>query len=153
MNSYSGHSKMMSSFNSSIDSQGDIGVGWDRLQFIPHSSLSYNPTNNTEYLQDDCLWLRVKTVVVWLQVTSIYNEYMYFWWLYIFLPLQWWQYYFLWLLLLIYNHMRTHAFLCYVELLQTQGFIHPVQFTDNNFITWWLANSIHSHSTCSCAVQ
>ena len=55
MNSYSGHSKMMSSFNSSIDSQGDIGVGWDRLQFIPHSSLSYNPTNNTKYLQDDCL--------------------------------------------------------------------------------------------------
>ena len=79
MNSYSGHSKMMSSFNSSnggktrdtksiilasIDSQGDIGVGWGRLQFIPHSSLSYNPTTNAKYLQDDCLRLRVKTVVV-----------------------------------------------------------------------------------------
>ena len=33
--------------------------------FISHSSLSYNPTTNTEYLQDDCLRLRVSDVVVY----------------------------------------------------------------------------------------
>ena len=38
------------------------GIGYD--QFISHSSLSYNFTTNTEYLQDDCLRLRVKKVVV-----------------------------------------------------------------------------------------
>ena len=33
--------------------------------FISHSSLTYNPTTNTEYLQDDCLQLRVKTVALY----------------------------------------------------------------------------------------
>ena len=31
---------------------------------FPHSSLSYNPVTNTEYLQDDCLRFRVKEVHV-----------------------------------------------------------------------------------------
>ena len=35
-----------------------------RLQLISHS-LSLNHTNNTEYLQDDCLRLRVKTAAVY----------------------------------------------------------------------------------------
>ena len=33
--------------------------------FISHSSLSYNPTNNTEYLYNDSLRLRVKQIVVY----------------------------------------------------------------------------------------
>ena len=36
-----------------------------KLRFIPHSSLSYNPTSNTEYLHDDCLCVRVKSVDVY----------------------------------------------------------------------------------------
>ena len=39
------------------------GPRFGNQQFISHSSLPYNPTTNTEYLQDDCLRLRVKTVV------------------------------------------------------------------------------------------
>ena len=31
-------------------------------EFISHADLSYNPTTNTEYLQDDCLQLRVGTL-------------------------------------------------------------------------------------------
>ena len=31
-------------------------------EFISHTDLSYNPTTNTEYLQDDCLRLRVATI-------------------------------------------------------------------------------------------
>ena len=41
-----------------------IGNGLGIHQLIPHSSLSYNPTTNTEYLQYDCLRQRVKTVTV-----------------------------------------------------------------------------------------
>ena len=40
------------------------GPRFGNQQFISHSSLPYNPTTNTEYLQDDCLRLRVKTVVL-----------------------------------------------------------------------------------------
>ena len=32
-------------------------------RFISHTDLSYNPTTNTEYLQDDCLRLRVSDVI------------------------------------------------------------------------------------------
>ena len=39
--------------------QDTYGVTVGYHQFIPHSSLSYNSTTNTEYLQDDCLRLRV----------------------------------------------------------------------------------------------
>ena len=37
----------------------EIGVELGSHQFISHSSLSYNSTTNTEYLQDDCLRLRI----------------------------------------------------------------------------------------------
>ena len=43
----------------------DVETGLGNPLFIRHSSLSYNPTANTEYLQDDCLRLRVKTVAVY----------------------------------------------------------------------------------------
>ena len=33
--------------------------------FIPHSSLPYDPASNTEYLHDDCLCVRVKSVDVY----------------------------------------------------------------------------------------
>ena len=39
--------------------EGMFGRSRVWLQFISHSFLSYNPTTNTEYLQDDCLRLRV----------------------------------------------------------------------------------------------
>ena len=38
--------------------------GWGKSQFIKHSSLEYNPSKNTQYLQDDCLIFRVKEVIV-----------------------------------------------------------------------------------------
>ena len=34
-------------------------------KFIPHSSLSYNSTTNTEYLQNDCVRLRVSKVILY----------------------------------------------------------------------------------------
>ena len=37
---------------------------WGKSQFIKHSSLEYNPSKNTQYLQDDCLLFRVKEVIV-----------------------------------------------------------------------------------------
>ena len=37
---------------------------WGYLRFIKHSSLEYNPSKNTQYLQDDCLLFRVKEVIV-----------------------------------------------------------------------------------------
>ena len=43
----------------------DIGNWRGYQMFISHSSLSYNSTTNTEYLQDDCLRLRVKEVAVY----------------------------------------------------------------------------------------
>ena len=42
-----------------------IGRWYGNHQFISHSSLSFNSTTNTEYLQDDCLRLRVKEVAVY----------------------------------------------------------------------------------------
>ena len=37
---------------------------WGYHQFIQHSVLEYNPSTNTQYLQDDCLLFRVKEVIV-----------------------------------------------------------------------------------------
>ena len=36
--------------------------------FIPHSSLSYDPASSTEYLHDDCLCVRMKSVEVYSTV-------------------------------------------------------------------------------------
>ena len=41
-------------------------------QFFPHSSLSYNSTTNTEYLQNDCVRLRVSKVI--LYSTALLNK-------------------------------------------------------------------------------
>ena len=34
----------------------------NKTQFASHSSLPYNPTTGTQYLMDDCLRVRVKTI-------------------------------------------------------------------------------------------
>ena len=39
--------------------------GWGEAECIPHASLIYDPTTNTEYVQDDCLRLRVSAVNVY----------------------------------------------------------------------------------------
>lgn len=31
-----------------------------RPEYVPHSSLGYNPANNCQYLKDDCLYFRMK---------------------------------------------------------------------------------------------
>ena len=40
-------------------------------EFISHADLSYNPTTNTEYLQDDCLRLRVATIARIVSVSKL----------------------------------------------------------------------------------
>ena len=69
-----GHHEETTSFNRSSHinnrccarvTDNEIGTSWGKPQFIPHSSLPYNRMTNTEYLQDDCLRLRVKTVAVY----------------------------------------------------------------------------------------
>ena len=46
---------------------------WDYPQFIPHSKLDHNPSNNTQYLKDDTLYFRVSVKVLdhkpWLECT------------------------------------------------------------------------------------
>ena len=44
---------------------GDYGKCWGFSQFISHSSLNYNRSANTEYLQNDSLCLRVKQIAVY----------------------------------------------------------------------------------------
>ena len=44
--------------------QSMYGASHGYRQFIPHSSLLYNPATNTEYLQDDCLRLRVNVTKI-----------------------------------------------------------------------------------------
>ena len=45
--------------------EGMMGNGLGYHQFISHSSLSYNPATNTEYLRNDSLRLRVEQVAVY----------------------------------------------------------------------------------------
>ena len=45
--------------------EGMMGNGWGYQQFISQTLLSYDPTNNTEYLQSDSLRLRVERVAVY----------------------------------------------------------------------------------------
>ena len=40
---------------SCVSDEEEHGVGFRNPKFISHADLSYNPTTNTEYLQDDCL--------------------------------------------------------------------------------------------------
>ena len=58
-----GHSKKTQSIDVTAGfarvKEGMFGRSRVWRQFISHSFLSYNPTTNTEYLQDDCLRLRV----------------------------------------------------------------------------------------------
>ena len=50
---------------SRVFDEAAYGVGCGNSLFISHTDLSYNPAINTEYLQDDCLRLRVSDVVVY----------------------------------------------------------------------------------------
>ena len=63
-----GHHNMTLSIDSSSGfvrvTQGTYGNLVGFYQFISHSSLPYNPTTNTEYLQDDCLRLRVSVTKI-----------------------------------------------------------------------------------------
>ena len=50
---------------SCVTSGEEESEGWGNSQFIKHSSLEYNPSKNTQYLQDDCLLFSVKEVIVY----------------------------------------------------------------------------------------
>ena len=50
---------------SRVIDEAAYGVGCGNSLFISHTDLSYNLAINTEYLQDDCLRLRVSDVVVY----------------------------------------------------------------------------------------
>ena len=39
-------------------------LGWGSFQFLPHSSLSYNATTNTQYLRGDSLQIRISKVKI-----------------------------------------------------------------------------------------
>ena len=45
--------------------KGTVGISVGSTTFLPHSFLSYNSTTNTQYLQNDCLRLRVGKVAVY----------------------------------------------------------------------------------------
>ena len=47
-----------------VTGQHKYGMSYGYPQFISHSSLPYNPTTNTKYLQDDCLRLRVSVTKI-----------------------------------------------------------------------------------------
>ena len=53
-------------------SREGIKLSSTRSTFLPHSSLSYNSTTNTEYLQNDCVRLRVSKVI--LYSTALLNK-------------------------------------------------------------------------------
>ena len=57
-------SKVSNSACSRVTTGEQGNEGWGYSQFIQHSALEYNPSKNTQYLQDDCLLFRVKEVIV-----------------------------------------------------------------------------------------
>ena len=68
-----GHVEETVPFNDSTDikyrkrvMEGDTAnIGWGYPQFIPHSDLYYNITNNTEYINNDILCFVVSKVIVY----------------------------------------------------------------------------------------
>ena len=54
-----GHHQMIHVHNGFVRVKNTYGMSNGFYNFVLHSSLSYNPTTNTEYLQEDCLRLRV----------------------------------------------------------------------------------------------
>ena len=69
-----GHHKDILSFTSLCHqlSRENIKLSSMCYFFIPHSSLSYNSATNTEYLQNDCVRLRVSKVI--LYSTALLNK-------------------------------------------------------------------------------
>ena len=62
-----GHCERTLTMNSEyyrVTQKGGIKLSPSNIQFIHHSLLPLNITTNTEYLQDDCLWMRVRTVTI-----------------------------------------------------------------------------------------
>ena len=63
-----GHFKKNISINAASDFvrvlDCNFGTSFGYANFISHSSLSYNSSTNTEYLQDDCLRFRVNMVTL-----------------------------------------------------------------------------------------
>ena len=62
---YNRHTDTNSSITSRVYKRECAPNGWGINCFISHSSLLYNPDTNTEYLQDDCLRLRVVDVAIY----------------------------------------------------------------------------------------
>ena len=67
-----GHVEKTVHFNDNIDikhrervMEGDTAPGWGIGQFISHSDLYYNITNNTEYVNNDILCFVVSKVIVY----------------------------------------------------------------------------------------
>ena len=69
-----GHHEELLSFNGNgcRTSREGIKLSSMRSSSIPHSSLSYNSTTNTEYLQNECVRLRVSKVI--LYSTALLNK-------------------------------------------------------------------------------
>ena len=70
------HQTRILEFNSDTDPDGSCSAReetfaltnkpwYGRYDLFSHSSLSYDPSTNTEYLHDDCLQLRVRRVRVY----------------------------------------------------------------------------------------
>ena len=69
-----GHQEGMLSFSSLSHRVSREGIKLSQIRsiFIPHSSLSYNSATNAEYLQNDCVRLRVSKVI--LYSTALLNK-------------------------------------------------------------------------------
>ena len=67
-----GHVENILDFNDNTDiecrnrvMEGDTAKGWGYYQFISHSDLYYNITNNTEYINNDTLCFLVSKVIMY----------------------------------------------------------------------------------------
>ena len=58
---YSGTSQ----YTNRVSETNMANYGWGETECIPHTALTHDPTTNTEYVQDDCLRLRVSAVNVY----------------------------------------------------------------------------------------
>ena len=69
--------KLMGDANKRILEGDKAKTGYGYPRYIEHSSLDYNATNNCQYLNDDCLYFRVKidsdvTLKPWLASADVF---------------------------------------------------------------------------------